>query len=142
MTRARKDRGMRTQLMVAQYFAARGWPNAQSTGAGRQGADIQNVPFDCEVKARKEFNPKAWLDQTRKRNATDGTGPLSFVVMRFNGQGEDAGKYGVMMDLDMLMRLMVNSGYVEGEVNRCTSCGQWIAGGGVCALCRVLDSRL
>ena len=62
----RKHRGMRTQKIVADYM--RQWfPFADSAGAGRQGSDVLNVPFDVEVKARAGFQPKQVMDQLKSR---------------------------------------------------------------------------
>jgi len=71
--------------VVAQYLSTV-WPFA-SVGRGN-GKDIQSVPFDCEVKARAGFQPKAVLEQIRKRTAL--SGELGFAVLRLNGQGENA----------------------------------------------------
>jgi hypothetical protein len=52
MTRHRKDRGLRTERVVASYLQ-QWWPHA---GIGRgAGKDITNVPFDIEVKAASEY---------------------------------------------------------------------------------------
>ncbi len=45
-------------------------------------AYIKGVPFDCEVKARSSFQPKAWIDQVTKRAAK--TGGLPIVTCRLN----------------------------------------------------------
>ena len=39
-SQSRKHRGYRTQKLVAEYLAKRGFPFAESTGAGRSGTDI------------------------------------------------------------------------------------------------------
>src|SRR5699024_94630 len=44
MSQNRKRRGYRTQKVVADWLRENGWPHATSTGAGRQGADVENVP--------------------------------------------------------------------------------------------------
>ena len=54
MTQHRKYRGFATERIVAQYLSTV-WANA-NVGRGK-GKDITGVPFDCEVKARKGFNP-------------------------------------------------------------------------------------
>lgn len=91
-TQSRKHRGYRTQKVVAEWFAARGWPHAESTGAARQGVDITGmVDVAVEVKARREFSPLAWVRQARTA-ATGGAFPL--VIFRCNGQGEtDPGEW-------------------------------------------------
>ena len=140
MTRHRKDRGMRTQLVVANYLRGMGWLAATSAASGRPGADILNVPFDCEVKARKDFNPKAWLDQVTKRNKGQEFKPMSFVVMRLNGQGEDAGQYAALLDFATLTGLLLKSGYLREGINRC-KCGSWISDGRDCQVCDALLAR-
>ena len=50
MSDTRKRRGAATQNLTAQWFAAHGWPHAESTGAGRQGSDITGIPgLACKV---------------------------------------------------------------------------------------------
>ena len=104
----RKHRGYRTQKVVAEYFAADGWPFAESTGAGRSGSDITGVPgLSIEVKARTHFDPKAWLKQAEQESR----GGLPVVVMRCNGQGEDASQYPVMLRLEHFVHLLREAGY-------------------------------
>ena len=135
----RKHRGYRTQKVVAE-FLQKWFPYADSAGAGRQGSDITGVPFDIEVKARSAFQPKAWLDQTRKRS--DGT--LSVVVMRFNGQGEDAGEYGAMLRFSDLIQLLNKVDYSEWfqEPSRCQGCGTWLINDDYCTKCKDHNASL
>ena len=125
MTRHRKDRGLRTERVVATYLQ-QWWPYA---GIGRgSGKDITGVPFDVEVKARSAFQPLEWLRQASKR--ADGK-ELPFVVCRMNGQGEDASEYLAFMRFADLVQLLlpiysdINKDSVELEPERCTSCGSW-----------------
>ena len=136
-SQSRKHRGYRTQRVVAQYLA-QWWEHAESAGAGRQGKDITGVPFDLEVKARSAFQPKAWLDQVKQRSVV---GELPIVVMRFNGQGEDASQYGAMLRFDDLIVLLLQAGYSKAslQINRCTQCGSWITA--ICSTCRIEDER-
>ena len=119
----RKHRGYRTQKVVAEYLS-KWFPYADSAGAGRQGSDVTGVPFDIEVKARAAFQPKEWLDQTRKRS----DGKLSVVVMRFNKQGEDAAEYGAMLRFSDLVQLLNKVDHAEWfqEPSRCEGCGTWL----------------
>ncbi len=125
MTRSRKDRGFRTERVVAAYLS-QWWRNA-SIGRGA-GKDIHNVPFDIEVKARSDFQPLAWLKQVEKR--TQGK-ELSAVVCRMNGQGEDASQYLAFMRFQDLIQLLlpiygdINKDSVELEPERCNQCGSW-----------------
>ena len=91
MSQSRKHRGYRTERVIESYLS-QWWENA-SVGRGA-GKDIHNVPFDCEIKARTEFQPLAWLKQVTKRT---GGRELPFVVCRMNGQGEDAAEYLAFM---------------------------------------------
>jgi len=125
MTRHRKDRGFRTERVVAAYLSL-WWRNA-SIGRG-SGKDIHNVPFDIEVKARSDFQPLAWLKQVEKRSQGN---ELSAVVCRMNGQGEDASQYLAFMRFQDLVQLLlpiygdIHKDSVQLEPERCTSCGSW-----------------
>lgn len=125
MTRSRKDRGMRTERVVAAYLSQ--WWRSASIGRGA-GKDIHNVPFDIEVKARTDFQPLAWLKQVEKR--TQGK-ELSAVVCRMNGQGEDASQYLAFMRFQDLIQLLlpiygdIDQDSVQLEPERCTLCGSW-----------------
>jgi hypothetical protein len=125
-SQSRKNRGYRTERVIESYLR-QWWENA-SVGRGA-GKDIHNVPFDCEIKARTEFQPLAWLKQVTKR--AEGK-ELPFVVCRMNGQGEDAAEYLAFMRFGDLVQLMLRVGYgdiqkdsVQLEPERCTSCGSW-----------------
>ena len=123
----RKHRGFRTERLVAAYLSAI-WPSA-SVGRG-MGKDIQNVPFDVEVKARAKFQPKAVLEQIRKRTSI--SGEVGFAVLRLNGQGEDASEYACIIQLqDLLPLLELKYGHIKYEpkeidVARCEICGSWM----------------
>jgi hypothetical protein len=125
MTRHRKDRGFRTERVVAAYLSL-WWRNA-SIGRG-SGKDIHNVPFDIEVKARSDFQPLAWLKQVEKRSQGK---ELSAVVCRMNGQGEDASQYLAFMRFQDLVQLLlpiygdIHKDSVQLEPERCTLCGSW-----------------
>lgn len=111
MTQARKARGMRTQLVVAEYLRENGWPHAGSAGAGRNGADITETPdIAVEVKARADLSPLAWVRQAEKAAA----GRLPFVVFRPNGMGEHPQDYVTFMRLADLVSLLRAAGYGDG----------------------------
>jgi len=124
----RKYRGFATERIVADYLALV-WPYA-SVGRGK-GKDIQSVPFDCEVKARAGFQPKAVLEQIRKRTAI--SGELGFAVLRLNGQGENAAEYACIIQLQDLLPLLelkyghINKEPLDADIERC-SCGSWMIG--------------
>lgn len=134
VSQSRKHRGYRTEKVVASYLR-QWWPHAEATGAGRAGKDVTGVPFDCEIKARTGFSPKAWLDQVKTRSS--GSGELGFCVLRLNGHGEDAASYAAMLPFEDLIQLLLKAGYVEGaEVTRCKGCGSWIYGSCECLTCK------
>ena len=127
MTRHRKDRGLRTERVVAEYL--RQWWQFANVGRG-SGKDILNVPFDIEVKARAAFNPTEWLRQVNTRTAS--SHELAAVVCRMNGQGESCGDYLAFMRFGDLVQLLLDAGYgdiqkdsVELEPERCAQCGSW-----------------
>lgn len=126
MTRHRKDRGLRTERVVAAYLSQ--WWRSAGVGRGA-GKDITNVPFDVEVKARSAFQPLEWLRQATKRA---GGKELPFVVCRMNSQGEDASAYLAFMRFGDLVQLLLQAGYGDIQTNtdklepeRCKICGSW-----------------
>jgi len=132
----RKHRGYKTQRNVADYFKEQGWPFAHSIGAGAQGSDVQGLPFDVEVKARKALD----LGQTIKQIKARSKG-LGFAVARLNGQGDDASKYVAFMDLETLVKLLKQAGWDkmpigETEPIRCQKCGAWKIMGVICQVCQ------
>jgi hypothetical protein len=127
MTRHRKDRGLRTERVVAAYLSQ--WWRSAGVGRGA-GKDITNVPFDIEVKARSAFQPLEWLRQASKRAAISKEIPI--VCCRMNGQGEDASEYLAFMRFADLVQLLLDAGYgdiqqdsVQLEPERCAQCGSW-----------------
>ena len=126
MTRHRKDRGLRTERVVAAYLSQ--WWRSASVGRGA-GKDILNVPFDIEIKARTAFQPLEWLRQATKRASA--SNELPFVVCRMNGQGEDASEYLAFMRFGDLVQLLlpiygdIQKDSVELEPERCAQCGSW-----------------
>jgi hypothetical protein len=110
VTQHRKHRGYRTQRVVAERFAANGFPHAEPVGAGRAGTDILGlVGIDVEVKARRGLNIKALMDQLNER-AQDGV--LGIGVLRPDGMGEASiGKWPVVICLDDAIALLRAAGY-------------------------------
>lgn len=126
-SQARKYRGFATERIVAEYLG-KYWPHA-SVGRGK-GKDIQGVPFDCEVKARSGFQPKAVLAQIKAR--TDKSGEVGFGVLRLNGQGSDAREYAAIIRLEDLLELLaLKYGHIdheptEADIARCQACGSYM----------------
>lgn len=99
MANARVNRGRRTQnVVVIEWLRSHGWPDAEGTFGSEPGKDVKKgVPGHAiEVKARSDFEPKSWLKQA-KANASPGERPC--VIVRMNGQGEDADDYLVFRRL-------------------------------------------
>lgn len=138
MSQHRKHRGYKTQRNVAEYLK-NWWSGAYSIGAGAQGSDIQNVPFDVEVKAVTNLSIPAVLRQVETR-----TQGLGFAVARLNGQGDDASKYAVILRLDQMVKLLVEAGYVKSDKSqpiRCTGCGGWMMKGLDCSTCQNMNTN-
>lgn len=110
MSQSRKHRGYRSQKVVAEYLAQHGFPHAESTGAGRSGADVTGVgKIDFEVKARNGFQAKATLGQMAER-AQEGILPVA--VLRLNGQGEQSiGEWAAVLPFSVLVELLRKAGY-------------------------------
>lgn len=121
-SQSRKHRGYKTQRNVANYLQA-WWPFATSAGAGTQGSDVLGTPFDWEVKGVTGFNPSGALRQLAKR----ANGRLGIVVLRLNGQGDNAENYAVVMRLADFMELVI----------RCKYCGSWQELYGSCKTCQM-----
>lgn len=140
MTRHRKDRGLRTERVVASYLSE-WWPFA-TVGRGA-GKDIHGVPFDCEVKARSSTDFMSWLRQATKR--ADGK-ELPFVVSRMNGQGESAEDYLAFMRFGDLVQLLIKAGYADFQADTVNleptycRCGNTIMKGSPCHICEKLDN--
>lgn len=104
----RKHRGYATQRLVAQWFAKRGWPFAESTGAGRSGVDVTGLPgLSAEVKATAGDVTGA----LRQAHSNRGEG-LPFVVWRPNGYGQERiASWPVILRLDDFTELLHAAGY-------------------------------
>lgn len=108
-----KQRGAEAQRQVAAYLARNGWPYATDVGAGRNGSDILGVPgLEIEVKARRNFDPMAWVRQAGKQ-ATVHDG-LPAVVLRPYGMGEKSvGDFPVIMRFADFVELLHKADYGE-----------------------------
>ena len=96
MANARVRRSRRTEANVAGWLREHGWPRAARVPASSPGRDITGTPGHAiEVKARSEFDPMAWLRQSKANAGSD----RPCVVIRCNGQGDDAGEYLVFRRL-------------------------------------------
>ena len=106
-SQSRKHRGLRTQLLTANYFKDNGWPFAESTGPGRSGVDVTGLPgISMEVKARADLNPMAWVRQAQQSPG------LPLVCFRPNGMGETTvASWPCIVRLEDLVTLLRASGY-------------------------------
>jgi hypothetical protein len=100
--------------------------------------------MDIEVKARADFKPLEWLRQSRKR--TEKNKELNLVVIRMNGQGEDAAEYLAFLPFSDLVQLLVKAGYADFQTDTdklepvyCI-CGNTIMKGSPCHVCEKLDN--
>ncbi|UNX54101.1 hypothetical protein MF406_14290 [Georgenia sp. TF02-10] len=100
---------MRTQKVVADWFADHGWPHAESTGASRQGSDVTGmVDVAVEVKARRDLSPMAWVRQA----VAGADGRLPVVVFRPDGMGETTvADWPCLVRLADLTDLLREAGY-------------------------------
>ncbi len=123
MGNARQARGKRTNVVVAAWLREHGWLRAEATVGAEKGQDVKHVPGrSIEVKARADFDPRAWWRQARD-NAVDGQIPV--CIVRCNGQGEKAEDYLVFRRLE------------DDELNRDRfGCGEGCTGYG-CSWCAV-----
>jgi len=132
---ARKQRGRRTEHVVAAYFA-KYWERAVAVNSGASGSDILNTPFHIEVKARKDFSPLAWVKQNERRP----DGKLAFVVYRPNGVGENPENMLFIARMGDIMPLLEDKVPSE-DIVRCTGCGVWMTKGKECSVCLLMTSN-
>lgn len=111
---SRVARGLKSQDIVAKYFAANGWPFALSAGSGRQGTDVTGVPgVDIEVKARRGINVAMAMKQLRERHQE---GVLPVAVLRLDGQGEShIADWPAIVPLSVFLDLLKAAGYVNRQ---------------------------
>jgi hypothetical protein len=96
-SQSRKHRGYATQALVAAWYRLRGFPFATSTGAGRCGVDVENLPgLSPEVKATAGDVTGALRQAHHNRG-----GGIPFVIWRPNGYGpERIAEWPVLMRFD------------------------------------------
>lgn len=136
LTNHRKIRGYRTQKVIADYLK-QFWAYADTAGAGRQGDDILNIPaLSIEVKARSDFQPLAWIKQA----ASNANGKIPMVIMRCNGQGEDAGEYLAFVKVKDIMPILCEAVPSEG-IARCDKCGSWTVMERKCLPCQLMNTN-
>jgi hypothetical protein len=137
MANHRKHRGYRTQKVIAEYLK-QWWKYADTAGAGRQGEDILNIPtISIEVKARADFQPLAWIKQA----ATNANGKMPMVIMRCNGQGEDAGEYLAFVKVKDIMPILHLVAPTDIPVH-CDKCGAWTFMERKCLSCQLTNTNV
>lgn len=111
MTKPRTARARKSEAVVAEAYRKNGFPHAERVPASLPGRDITGIPgLAPEVKARRNFNPLAWIRQARK-NASD---DMPYVIMRCNGQGpESIGEWLVIRRFQDDVKLLREAGYGE-----------------------------
>ena len=136
MANHRKTRGYRTQKVIADYLK-QWWEYADTAGAGRQGEDILNIPtLSIEVKARADFQPLAWIKQAESNAA----GKLPMVIMRCNGQGEDAGEYLAFVKVKDIMPILHLVAPTDIPAH-CDKCGAWTFMERKCLSCQLMNTN-
>ena len=136
MANHRKTRGYRTQKVIADYLK-HWWQYADTAGAGRQGEDILNIPtLSIEVKARADFQPLAWIKQA----ASNANGKMPMVIMRCNGQGEDAGEYLAFVKVKDIMPILHLVAPTDVPAN-CDKCGAWTFMERKCLSCQLMNTN-
>lgn len=137
---SRKRRGRETEHIVTARLQ-KVWENAHVVNSGASGSDVLGLPYFVEVKARKDFKPKEFLDSISKRTKNKTKG---FAVLRLNGQGEQSVddfacliRFGDLIDL--LERYYPNGNY--NKIDRCDKCGDWAIVGRICRTCEALEAR-
>ena len=136
MVNHRKTRGYRTQKVIADYLK-HWWQYADTAGAGRQGEDILNIPtLSIEVKARADFQPLAWIKQA----ASNANGKMPMVIMRCNGQGEDAGEYLAFVKVKDIMPILHLVAPTDVPAH-CDKCGAWTFMERKCLSCQLMNTN-
>lgn len=109
-TNYRRRRGRETELAVAGYLRANGFPYAEPAGAFANGADITGTPgVDFEIKARRDLSLPAWLRQA----AGHGNG-LPALIVRPDGAGlATIDRWAAILTVDDLIKLLHQAGYGE-----------------------------
>jgi hypothetical protein len=104
-----RARGNVLQNALARYLTA-WWPHAESTGAGRNGADVLGTPgVAWECKTADTFRPVEFCRQAR-RNAPGIALPV--VVYWPRGVGEQSADVALaIVPLGLMMDLLVAAGY-------------------------------
>lgn len=109
MASSRVRRGRSTQTLVASWFAARGWPQAESRPASLPGEDILGMgDVSVEVKGSRDMP----LLKALRQSQANAKGKLPLVVWRPDGFGpEKIGQWVCAMTLADMTTLLQKAGY-------------------------------
>lgn len=81
---SRKARGMRAQVLVAAFLRVI-FPWVTTVSGAASGRDLKNTPgLAVEVKARRKFEPMAWLKQAKNNADAD---EMAIVTWQPDGYG-------------------------------------------------------
>lgn len=113
MAKPRTARGRESEAVSAAYYRKNGFPHADRVPASLPGRDITGMPgLAPEVKARRDFNPLAWIRQARKNAGQD----VPYVILRCDGQGpEHVGEWLVIRRLEDDTKLLRQAGYGQSD---------------------------
>jgi hypothetical protein len=109
-----RDRGVRAPNWLARYLNTNGWPQAEATGSGRNGTDIQGTPgIVWENKTAREFRPAQWVRQARAHAWADQV-PVCVYWPDGVGEGSPGAAMGIL-PLPVLVGLLRGAGYGTDE---------------------------
>ena len=87
---SRKARGMRAQVFSADFLRPI-FPWVNTVSGAASGRDLRNTPgLAVEVKARRDFDPLAWLKQSKKNSDDD---EMPIVIWQPDGYGPTTTKH-------------------------------------------------
>ena len=97
LNESRKARGMKAQVHAADFLRAI-FPWVNTVSGAASGRDLRNTPgLAVEVKARRDFEPLAWLKQSKKNSDAD---EMPIVIWQPDGYGP-----ATMKDWPVMARL-------------------------------------
>ena len=110
-----RARGLVLQNATARFLQGRGWPHAESAGAGRNGSDILGTPgIVWECKTAREWKISAWVRQAvdHARGGQD----VPVTVYWPDGVGESRPQAAMaILPLPELVELLTAAGYGKGD---------------------------
>ncbi|MCP4962263.1 MAG: hypothetical protein GY925_23715 [Actinomycetia bacterium] len=108
-----RAKGARGERDVVDYLNANGYPHAERrlSGAADDRGDIIGIPgVTIEVKARRAFEPAAWVDQlAEEMDNTPGEG-TGFVIAKRRQRGDVADWYAIT-PVGLMLPLLKGAGW-------------------------------